>query len=175
MKTLLAYGSKYGATEGCTVSLCNFLTGEIDKLNLKEKKEIVWNEYDKVILLTPVYAGDAPKYVKNFGKKNNTELLTKKIGICFCCMTERDNLLKGYALNTFSKELVEHTSVIECIGGTFQYAKMTSMEKNLLKWLTKNKAYKNGEQIELDGKTDFTTITEAKIKAFADKMNDIED
>ena len=170
MKTLLAYGSKYGATQSCMTSLSEFLEGEVEIINLKEHFPEL-EQYEKVIIATPVYAGDVPKYVKKFAETYNTTLLQKTFGICFCCMTERENLLLGYALNNFSKELVEHIHTMKCIGGTFQYKKMTSMEKMMLKLMTKNKAYKNGELILLDGKEDFTTITEQKIKIFADEMN----
>lgn len=170
MKTLLAYGSKYGATQNSIASLSKFLEGEVDIINLKEQIPDL-KQYEKIILATPVYAGDVPKYIKNFVSTHYKSLLQKNIGICFCCMTERENLLLGYALNNFPKELVNHIHTIKCIGGMFQYKKMTYMEKTMLKFMTKNKAYKNGELILLDGKKDFTTITEQKIKTFADEMN----
>ncbi len=50
---------------------------------------------------------------------------------------------------------------------------MTVVEKKLLKIATKNQAYKKGELIQLDGKTNFSTIEEYKIQAFANKMNGI--
>lgn len=50
---------------------------------------------------------------------------------------------------------------------------MTSVERKLLKVATKNQAYLNGKLIQLDGKTNFSTIKEYKIQAFANKMNAI--
>ena len=153
MHTLLAYASKYGATKQNVSILKNMLDGEV--------------------IFSSVYAGDVPKYVKKFGKKYQQELLERHFGICFCCMTEIYNQIKGYALNSFTRDLVNHAACIASIGGFFQYDKMTSVERKLLKVATKNQAYLNGKLIQLDGKTNFSTIKEYKIQAFANKMNAI--
>lgn len=173
LKTLLGYASKYGATKQYTPVLADMLEGEVDVVNLKEIKQIDFSQYHKVIIFSAVYAGDVPKYVKKFGKKYHMELLQRHFGICFCCMTEIYNQIKGYALNSFSRDLVNHAACIASIGGYFQYDKMTSVERKLLKIATKNQAYKKGELIQLDGKTNFSTIEEYKIQAFANKMNSI--
>ncbi len=173
MHTLLAYASKYGATKQNVPILENMLDGEVDCIVLKETKEIDFSKYQKVVIFSSVYAGDVPKYVKKFGKKYQQELLERHFGICFCCMTEIYNQIKGYALNSFTRDLVNHAACIASIGGFFQYDKMTSVERKLLKVATKNQAYLNGKLIQLDGKTNFSTIKEYKIQAFANKMNAI--
>ncbi len=173
LSILLGYASKYGATEQYAPVLANMLEGEVEIVNLKEIKEVDFSKYKKVVLFSAVYAGDVPKYVKKFGKKYQQELLERHFGICFCCMTEIYNQIKGYALNSFSRELVNHAACIASIGGYFQYEKMTAMERKLLKVATKNQAYRKGELIQLDGKTNFCTIEEYKIQAFANKMNEI--
>lgn len=173
MQTLLVYASKYGATKQNAPVLARMLDGEIDIVDLKETKEIDFSNYNKVVIFSAVYAGDVPKYVKKFGKKYHQQLLERHFGICFCCMTEIYNQIKGYALNSFSRELVNHAACIASIGGFFQYDKMTAMERKLLKVATKNQAYLKGQLIQLDGKTNFSTIEEYKIQAFANKMNKI--
>lgn len=173
LSTLLAYASKYGATKQYAPVLADMLEGEIDIVDLKESTKIDFSKYNKVVIFSAVYAGDVPKYVKKFGKKYQQELLERHFGICFCCMTEIYNQIKGYALNSFSRDLVNHAACIASIGGYFQYDKMSAMERKLLKVATKNQAYKKGELIQLDGKTNFCTIEEYKIQAFANKMNGI--
>lgn len=171
MKTLLAYASKYGQTKDCAKPLADMLDGEVDILDLKGVPDVDFTNYDKVVILSAVYAGDAPKYVKKFGKKYHQQLMKKPMGICFCCMTEIQSQILGYAYNTFPRELVDRCIDVASIGGTFQYSKMTAVERKLLKVYTKNQAYKKGELIELDGKTDFSTVEEYKMQAFANKMN----
>lgn len=173
MHILLAYASKYGATRENTTLLAEMLDGEVDIVDLKETKEIDFSKYKKVVIFSAVYAGDVPKYVKKFAKKYQQQLLERHFGICFCCMTEIYNQIKGYALNSFSKDLVNHAACIASIGGFFQYDKMTAIEKKLLKIATKNQAYKKGQLIQLDGKTNFSTIEEYKMQVFANKMNGI--
>lgn len=173
VKTLLAYGTKYGATRECVKPLADMLDGEVEILDLTGVPEVQFQQYHKVVILSAVYAGDVPKYVKKFGKKYHDELMKLPFGICFCCMTEIEKQLLGYALNTFQRDLVEHSSIISCIGGKFQYDKMSAVDKQLLKLATKNQAYKKGQLIQLDGKTDFSTIEEYKMQAFANKMNSI--
>lgn len=173
MKTLLGYASKYGATEKCVTPLANMLGGVVDIVNLKEVKEVDFSIYDKIVILSSVYAGDTPKYVKKFGKKYSAQLMEKPFGICFCCMTEIQSQVLGYAYNTFGRELVGKCIDVASIGGAFQYDKMSAVDKQLLKVATKNQAYKHGELIQLDGKTNFSTVEEYKMQAFANKMNGI--
>ncbi len=173
MYTLLAYASKHGATRENTALLAKMLDGEVDVVDLKRTKKVDFSKYKKVVIFSSVYAADVPKYVRKFVKRHRQELLERHFGICFCCMTEVYTQLKSYAIRGFSRELANHAVCIASIGGFFQYDKMTRFEKKLLEIFTKNQCYKNGELIQLDGKTNFSTIEEYKMQIFANKMNGI--
>ena len=171
MRTLLAFASKYGATKQYVKPLANMLDETVDIIDLKDEPVVDMSLYDKIVVFTPVYAGDAPKYVKKFGKKYSAQLMEKPFGICFCCMTEIQSQILGYAYNTFGRPMVDKCVEVASIGGVFQYDKMSMIEKQMLKVATKNQAYRQGQLIQLDGKTNFSTVEEYKMQAFANKMN----
>ena len=73
-KTLIAYATKHGSTEECARSLAGKMNSESDLLNLKEKKHVDLNAYDKIIIGGSIYAGRIQIEVSEFCSKNLTEL-----------------------------------------------------------------------------------------------------
>jgi menaquinone-dependent protoporphyrinogen oxidase len=98
MKTLIAYGTKYGCTEKCASMLARKIPGEVTVLNLKENANHNIGEYDNVIIGGSIYAGKIQGIVKNFCEGNLKTLLSKKVGLFICC---------GFEGEKAEKQLVE--------------------------------------------------------------------
>ena len=135
MKTLIAYGTKYGCAEKRAKSLSEKLNGEVDLCNLKNGKAIELTEYDTVIIGGSIYAGQIRKEVKQFVSKNLKQLLGKKIGLFVCCMGV--DASAATISNVFPKELVDHATVKDGFGGEFDTAKMNFLEKTMVKVIAK--------------------------------------
>ena len=57
MKTLVVYASKHGATKVGAERIAKGLEGEVQLVSIKDKGDIILDNYEKVILGTPIYAG----------------------------------------------------------------------------------------------------------------------
>ncbi len=157
MKTLIAYGTKYGCTEECAKKLAVKLNGTVDLKNIKTKKDIDISQYDKVIIGGSIYMGKIQKEVSAFSLKNLDILKDKKIGLFICCMREGE--IADTELNdSFPEELLTKAISKESFGGEFILKKMSFMDRMIVKKVSK-----------ID--KDTSTISEKTIDRFAQAMN----
>ncbi|MCC5890591.1 MAG: hypothetical protein JJU01_08465 [Alkalibacterium sp.] len=158
MKTLIAFSSKHGCTVRCANMLEKHLDGEVDKLNLGINKNWPDNleEYDKVILGSPIYEGSIVREVNQFSKDYLDELKQKGIGLFICGM--REDRMEQQLDTNFPSELHETAIVREYFGGAFRFKTMNMLERSIVRY---------GAKVDKD----VSAIREDKIQDFADKMN----
>lgn len=156
MKTLLVYASKYGCTEKCAKLVAERLNGNVDMVNLKEKKEIDLSKYNKVIIGGSIYIGKIQKEVTEFCSKYLNTLREKPIGL-FICGLQKDAIETEINQN-FPPELLEIAETKEYFGGEFIFEKMNFMEKMIVKKVAKTNS-------------DISEIQEDNINKFANVMN----
>lgn len=158
MKTLIAFSSKHGCTVRCANLLESQLDGEVDKLNLGINKE--WpeslEEYDKVILGSPIYEGSIVSEVDRFSRVFLDELKGKAIGLFICGM--REDKLEEELDTNFPPELHEKAVIRECFGGAFRFKTMNTLERSIVRY---------GAKVDKD----ISAIRESTIQEFAEKMN----
>lgn len=171
MKFLILFASKYGATEKCANLLSEKLNGDVTITNLKENKNITLSDYDKIIIGASVYAGSIQAEVKNFCAANSNLLLSKPFALFLSCMSDGKEEIKSYVERFFSNELINHAIVIDSLGYGFNFGKMNFFEKLIIKMVVKSKNKKGESNIKLDGKTNFSAISNEKIALFANKLN----
>lgn len=157
MKTIIAYASKYGCTKNCAEKLAAKLQGECELFDLKENKAPDLSAFDKVIIGSSIYAGNARKEAKEFCTGNLTTLKNKKLGF-FICGSQTGAALTQELDAAYPAELMEKAIVKECFGGEFHFGKMNFAEKTIVKLIAKTTK-------------DTSTISEQKIDAFAQQMN----
>ena len=171
MKILIAFASKYGGTERCANLLSEKLKGDIDVINLKENKNIQLSGYDKIIIGTSIYAGNVQTEVKNFCTNNLDLLMSKPFGLFLSCLSDTESEIRSYVEKSFPSELINHATIIDSLGSIFNFSKMNFFERQIIKLIGKSKN-KTGElSINLDGKTNVSTISNDKILKFADSIN----
>lgn len=156
MDTLLVYASKYGCTEKCAKLVAERLNGNVDMVNLKEKKEIDLSKYNKVIIGGSIYIGKIQKEVTEFCSKYLNTLKEKPIGL-FICGLQKDAIETEINQN-FPPELLEIAEAKEYFGGEFIFEKMNFMEKMIVKKVAKTNS-------------DISEIQEDNINKFANVMN----
>ena len=136
MKTLIVYGSKHGCAEKCALRLSKKLKGSTDIFNIKDKKNIDFNKYNKIIIGGSIYIGNIQKEVKRFCLDNIEILKDKKIGLYICSMSDgekSEELMKA----AFPEELTRVAIVKECFGGELILKKMNFFERFIIKKVTK--------------------------------------
>lgn len=171
MKTLILFASKYGGAEKCANLISEKLNGDVNIINLKENKNIQISDYDKIIVGCSVYVGNVQAEIKDFCALNSALLITKPFGLFLSCMADSKEEIKSYTQNAFSNELINHATIVDSLGGVFNFKKMNFFEKQIIKMILKSKHKKGELNNKIDGKTDISTISNEKLLKFVNAMN----
>jgi len=137
MKVLVAYGSRYGSTEGIAVKITEDLEKEgfeVKLINLrKEKHDLYQNEYDGVIVGSSIKIGKWTKETKNFLKENKEYYNETKVkGLFVSCLESYvpENLETAnekYIENIIS-ELGLEVDLYNAFGGILDLSKILQKE-----------------------------------------------
>jgi menaquinone-dependent protoporphyrinogen oxidase len=158
MKTLIAFGTRYGCTEKCSKKLAEMLSDNVETVNLKKNLKIDLEEYDTVIIGGSIVIGKINGEVKKFCNNNLSDLLKKRIGL-FICAGDADKT-EEYLKNNFSAELVNHASVTSYFGYGVNFEKLNFALRAMMR-----KNYKTDKS--------FTKILEDNISKFASEIKSI--
>jgi len=156
MKTLIAYSSKYGTTEKCALLLKDKIDGEVDVINLKNKKPTL-SDYDAIIVGAPIYIGKLNKTVEAFCINNLPAMIDMKKGF-FICHMEFEKSMEELVAKYYPKQLVDTAVATSGFGGAFYVSKMNFLNKAMIKKAAG--IMEDQEKILYD-----------EIKAFAQKFN----
>lgn len=157
MKTLIAYGTKYGCTRKCAQLIAQQIVGEVDVIDLKAQKSLTLNPYQNVIIGGSIYMGKVQKEVREFCDAYATELITKKLALFITCM--QDGEVADQELNqAFPEKLVAHAVAKVPCGGEMIFEKMKFMDRFIAK-----KVAKSDENVY--------NLNEINIKALAQTIN----
>lgn len=163
MKTLIIYGTTYGYAEKCAESLAKKMKDGVDVVNIKDNKNIVLSQYDKIIIGGSIYMGQIQKQVKAFCIHHQDELTSKKLGLFICCGFPEN--IDQHMKNAFTKELMDAAIIKECFGGELNIEKMNFLHRFITKIVSK--------ETSKEGKNTVLTLTE-NIDKLADAMNSID-
>jgi menaquinone-dependent protoporphyrinogen oxidase len=89
MKTLLVYGTRYGATAGTSAEIAKVLSGEgfdVKVVNAKEEKVKDISPYDLIVVGSGMQMGKWTGEAEDFIKKYQKELTNKKLAIFVSAM-----------------------------------------------------------------------------------------
>jgi len=157
MKTAILFSSSHGTTEKVSELLRQQLNGEVDVIDLKKCSNPSLQGYHSVILGGAIYAGSVKSKLKQFIKQNQTQLVTKKVGLFLCCMYEGDKAAMQFE-TAYPEELRNRSVANGLLGGEFIMTNLNFIERKLIKMI--------------DGVTsDVSTIDAHAIQMFADQFN----
>lgn len=169
MKTLVVYSSKYGATRFCAECITKGVRGEVRLINLREETPSTIDEYDKIIIGSPIYAGMLRKEIKKFYEAYQETLMGKKVAVFLSCMDgeKTDEYLKGAFSETFIKKLIAKGNC----GGAFYFKKMNFLERFIIKKINESKRGLEEKQSTVNTKEDIEMFIEENIKQFIEQVN----
>lgn len=162
MKTLILFSSKYDTTRDCAVELKNYLSGQVDLVNVKNMKKLSPENYDRIIIGAPVYKGIIDKGIRAFTENNRDSLKNKDYGLFMCCMSQGARVEEQFN-NNFSKEILNGAKVKENFGGKFKFSRMSFIEKKMIIMISK----KEPSLGVVDGKRDIDKVNHQNIIKFA--------
>lgn len=134
MKYLIVYTSETGTTKKCATMLKEKLRNSTS-VDLNDKMPSLEN-YDLVIIGTPIRMGQINKKIKKFLKDNEKILLTKKTAYFICCAFEKDK--EAYFTANFNPNLLKHALIYDCFGGELDLNNLHGFSKLIAKLATKN-------------------------------------
>ncbi|BES64751.1 hypothetical protein SANA_11900 [Gottschalkiaceae bacterium SANA] len=113
MKTAILYGSKYGATECCAKKIASEINGQVELINLLEKKPHLMSGYDFVLMGGAVYAGKMADDVIHGIK--GLQLGKTPYGLFICCKDDAEKA-EGYLRFNLGDKLVNGAIIFEHLG-----------------------------------------------------------
>lgn len=158
MKSIIIYGTKYGATEKAANMLKEKLKGEVTLVNITKEKAPSLNEYDNVVLGGSMYVGKIQKQLTNYMKDNLTELSKKRTGLFICAaLKEPEKLIQEFK-DAFPEELATNAITKEVFGYEFDFEKMGFMDRMITKSI-------------VGIKSSVSSLQKETIEKFAEVMN----
>ena len=137
MKTAIIYYSKKATTQKAAKIISEKLNSQEGLIDLKNKPFIDISTYERIIIGSPIYAGNSHNKVKKFIASNLNHLLNKEIGLYVCGM-ERDEAKQREELErAYPKELIDKAKSKQFLGGEFLFENMNFFEKMIIKKIAK--------------------------------------
>lgn len=132
MKTVILYDTKKGCTKKCAEYLHEKVPNS--ELFTLQTFDTSLQNYDSVILLSPIYVGQVRKGMKKLIEAHRSELLQRPLSIALCGMN-KDGFDETIQLS-FDKEIREHAA-IHLVGGAYYFDKLNFLEKMVVKKIAK--------------------------------------
>lgn len=137
MKTAIIYYSKKGTTQKVAKIISDKLDSQEGLIDLKNKSSFDISTYERIIIGSPIYAGNSHNKVKKFIVSNLNLLLNKEVGLYVCGM-ERDEAKQREELErAYPKELIDKAKSKQFLGGEFLFENMNFFEKMIIKKIAK--------------------------------------
>lgn len=140
MKTLVVYGSKYGFTEDCARELKSRIEGEVNLLSISKASKESLEEYDCIVIGTPIYMGNIFKPVKVFCDEKKEELLLNNVRFFVVGLGGPEATMKNFD-ETMDSELLVHSIENAYFGGAYVLEKMNFFERTIMKKLVKKQKF----------------------------------
>ena len=141
MKLLIAYSSRTGTTEKC-VNILKEKLPEAILVNLRIDKANI-DEYDYIIIGSPIRMGMFPKEVRNFIKKNKEILKTKKCAYFICCASNDD--YEKFIQSNIPVDLLDKAVCYDTFGGEYNMENLKGFNKFVISMVKKIAGDKLGE------------------------------
>lgn len=132
MKTLIAYATNHGCTQKAALELKDLFGGKTQLVNLKETPKPDIKDFDRIIIGGSIHAGRIQRNVKQFCENNFKEFKDKEIGLFICCMEKGEKASIQFN-DAFPKLLRQHAKASACLGGEFNFEKMSVFQRMIVK------------------------------------------
>jgi len=135
LRTLIAYRTKYGTAAACARLLLEKIGGDTVLADLADARDVNVGDYDVVLVGGSIYAGKVQRAVVSFCERNRPALLQRGVGIFLCCLYQGEDALMQLH-SAFPDWLLAHASARALPGGEVHYARLTFLDRLLVRGLT---------------------------------------
>ena len=133
MNLLIVYTTKTGTVTTCLDILEKYLPqAKVTRCDIGSGELVPpLEDFDFVLIGSPVRMGKINKKIKSFVKENHDKLLSLKVGY-FLCLGFVD-LFDEYMIKNFPEELRHNAAAISCFGGDMNPDKNKGLDKLIVK------------------------------------------
>ena len=131
MPALIAYMSLHGCAEKAAQMLAKMSWKKVDLVNLRNQPVPSLDDYCTVIVGGSVHMGQIQGKIRKFCNENQSELLTKRLGLYLCHMYEGETAVQQFN-DAFSEKLRNNSVAKGLFGGEFNLDKMNHHERMLI-------------------------------------------
>ena len=132
VKVLIAYQSRYGATEGCARRLAQLIGDGASLVNLSKERRPALDGFDIVLIGGPIYAGKLPRAVLAFCERERNRLLERRVGLFICCLY-RDERAAAELRSAFPDWLATHAFAADWLGGELHPDRLSCVHRLLVR------------------------------------------
>lgn len=140
-KTAIVYSSKYGTTEKVAGMIAEKIadSNDVTLISLVDVPMPDISGYDKIILGTSIYMGKPRDEMKKFTKNNESAFVGKIVGLYVCGGEKREDKKQKELQGAYPDYLHNMALAEGFMGGEYNFEKMSSMEKKVIKMKAKTK------------------------------------
>ncbi|HUI72858.1 MAG TPA: flavodoxin domain-containing protein [Spirochaetia bacterium] len=157
MKVLIAYRSRYGATESCARAIAGKISGSTVVHDLRAHGRPAISDFDVVLVGGSIYGGKVQREIESFCDQERDRLLSKRVGLFLCCFYGGERGMAELHA-AFPPWLTTHAFVHEVLGGTLTLRKLSLPDRILVRSL-------------VHPARDISTIDSKAIERFAAAVN----
>ncbi|MGO9412289.1 MAG: flavodoxin domain-containing protein [Spirochaetia bacterium] len=132
MRVLIAYRSRYGATQSCAQFLADRVSAETVLHDLRLPGRPSPADFDVILVGGSIYGGKIQREIGSFCDQERERLLSKKVGLFICSFYDGE---RGMAelQGSFPPWLSAHAFARELFGGKLSVGKLSVLDRFLAK------------------------------------------
>ena len=140
--------SKHGTTARVAKKIADLLPPDTTQLVNIQYRKINPEEFGRVIIGTPIYAGNADKQIRQFCRRNRHKLEDVDVALFACGMEPDFTLQQQELFNAFPPDLFQQARTKAFLGGEFLFDKMSFFEKLIIRKIKKVDTHENIHDIK---------------------------
>jgi menaquinone-dependent protoporphyrinogen oxidase len=134
VKVLIAYRSKYGATETCAHALAERIQAETALADLRFRHAPDVRAFDVVLIGGSIYGGKVQREVTSFCERQEELLRERETGLFLCCLSRGEHA-QAQLQSAFPGWLSAHSFARSLFGGELHADRLTLLDKVLVRGL----------------------------------------
>lgn len=137
MNTLILYSSKHGTTKRYAKEMADQLFPQGHVIQVESINHHQLNQFDTVVLGTPIYAGRPQRDMSAFCQKFHDELLSKRLYL-FATGLASGDLASRELQEAYPETLQQHAQEKIFLGGAVDYPSLNLLEKSVVSLMPKD-------------------------------------
>jgi menaquinone-dependent protoporphyrinogen oxidase len=134
VKVLIAYRSRYGATESCARALAGKISAETALHDLRSSSRPSLSGFDVILVGGSIYGGKIQREIEPFCDRERERLLSKRVGLFLCCFYHGERGMAELSA-AFPPWLSAHAFARELLGGELSLQKLSLLDRLLVRSL----------------------------------------